>query len=306
MKHIFIVNPVAGGRDSSESIRAQALSAFSQSVDSFELHRTVGPHDAEEAVRRIAESGEQACIYACGGDGTFSECVNGAAGHDNIALAPIPTGTGNDFCRMFGEQSRLFLDLPSLLQGSTHKIDLISVNGRYSACICSVGIDARVGTSVHKYTSLPFCRGGGAYVASAVVELLKGITRPMKVTCGDFSYDGPATLCCVCNGRYYGGGFNPSPDAMPDDGILDIYFVRNMNLLQVATAIGKYAKGQADRFPQYITHLKGDSVTIEFAEEEVINADGEAIYAQKAEMKLIPRALNLIVPKGLTFFDGNQ
>ena len=189
--------------------------------------------------------------------------MNGAAGHDNIALAPIPTGTGNDFCRMFGEQSRLFLDLPSLLQGSTHKIDLISVNGRYSACICSVGIDARVGTNVHKYTSLPFCRGGGAYVASAVVELLKGITRPMKVTCGDFSYDGPATLCCVCNGRYYGGGFNPSPDAMPDDGILDIYFVRNMNLLQVATAIGKYAKGQADRFPQYITHLKGDSVTID-------------------------------------------
>ena len=89
---------------------------------------------------------------------------------------------------------------------------------------------------------------------------------------------------------------------MPDDGILDIYFVRNMNLFQVATAIGKYAKGQADRFPQYITHLKGDSVTIEFAEEEVINADGEAIYAQKAEMKLIPKALNLIVPKGVSFF----
>ena len=302
MKHIFIVNPIAGGKDCSESIRAQALSAFSQSDDSFAFHRTVGPHDAEESVRRIAESGEQARIYACGGDGTFSECVNGAAGQDNIALAPIPTGTGNDFCRMFGEESRLFLDLPALLQGSTHKIDLISVNGRYSACICSVGIDARVGTNVHRYSSLPFCRGGGAYIASAVMELLKGITRPMKVICGDFFYDGPATLCCVCNGRYYGGGFNPSPDAMPDDGILEIYFVRNMNLLQVATAIGKYAKGQADRFPQYITHLKGDSVTIEFAEEEVINADGEAIYAQKAEMKLIPKALNLIVPKGLSFF----
>ncbi|MBQ3372640.1 MAG: diacylglycerol kinase family lipid kinase [Oscillospiraceae bacterium] len=303
MKHFFIVNPVAGGKDSTEVIRAMALSAFSQSDESFELICTTGPHDAEETVRRIAESGEQARIYACGGDGTFSECVNGAAGYDNIALAPIPIGTGNDFCRMFGEEGRFYLDLPALLQGSTHKIDLISVNGRYSACICSVGIDARVGTNVHKYTSLPFCRGGGAYVVSAVVELLKGITRPMKLTCGDFSYDGKATLCCVCNGRHYGGGFNPSPDAMPDDGILDIYFVRDMNLLQVATAIGKYAKGQADLFPQYITHLKGDSVTIEFAEEEVINADGEAIFAKKANIKLIPGALNLIVPDGVTFFD---
>ena len=302
MKYVFIVNPVAGGKDSTEAIQAMALSAFSQSDESFELIRTAGPHDAEEIVRLIAESGEQAQIYACGGDGTFCECVNGAAGYDNIALAPIPIGTGNDFCRMFGEESRFYLDLPALVHGSTHKIDLISVNGRYSACICSVGIDARVGTNVHKYTSLPFCHGSGAYVASAVVELLKGITRPMKLTCGDFSYDGQATLCCVCNGRYYGGGFNPSPDAMPDDGILDIYFVRNMNLLQVATAIGKYAKGQADLFPQYITHLKGDSVTIEFEEEEVINADGEAIFAKKAEMKLIPRALNLIVPKEVTFF----
>ena len=302
MKHVFIVNPIAGGKDSSGLIRGLALSAFAQSDEPFELYRTSAPHDAEEKVRQIAESGEEARIYACGGDGTFSECVNGAAGYPNVALAPVPIGTGNDFCRMFGEESRLYLDFPALLDGTTHPIDLISVNGRYSACICSVGVDARIGTNVHKYTSLPFCRGGGAYIASAVVELLKGITRPMKITCGDFSYDGKATLCCVCNGRYYGGGFNPSPDAMPDDGILDIYFVRDVNLLQAAIAIGSYAKGQSERFPQYITHLKGDSITIEFHDEEVINADGEAIFARKAEISLIPGALNLILPKGLTFF----
>lgn len=302
MKHLFIVNPIAGGKDSTDRINGLALSAFAQSGDSFELYRTLGPHDAEAKVRQVAESGEEARIYACGGDGTFNECVNGAAGCDSVALAPVPIGTGNDFCRMFGEESSLYLDFPALLHGGTHKIDLISVNSRYSACICSVGIDARVGTNVHRYTSLPFCRGGGAYVVSAAVELLKGITRPMKLTCGSFTYDGQGTLCCVCNGRFYGGGFNPSPDAMPDDGILDIYFVRNVNLLQAAAAIGRYAKGRADEFPQFITHLKGDRVTIEFAEEDVINADGECIRAKKADIALIPQSLNLIVPEGLTFF----
>ena len=304
MKHYFITNPVAGRYDCTEQIRGQAISAFSQQEDTFEIFTTSAPLEATKKVRSIAESGETARIYACGGDGTFNECVNGAAGYDNIALAPIPTGTGNDFCRMFGEQQKLYLDLPSLLNGTTHKIDLINVNGHYCSCIASVGIDARIGTHVHSYSHLPFCKGAGAYVVSAVVEILRGITRRMKFTCGDFTYNGKATLCCICNGRYYGGGFNPSPDAMPDDGILDIYFVRDMNLLQVATAIGKYAKGQADRFPQYITHLRGDSVTIEFAEEDVINADGESLYAKKAVFQLVPQALNLIIPKGMTFFES--
>ena len=305
MKHLFIVNPIAGGKDSTEIIEALACSAFSQRKEPYEVYRTKEPHDAEETVRRMAQSGEAVRVYACGGDGTFNECVNGAAGYDNIAVAPIPVGTGNDFCRMFGEEKNLYLDFPALLQGTTHKIDLIDVNGRYSSCICSAGIDARIGTNVHRYSSLPFCKGGGAYVVSAVVELFKGITRNMRLTCGDFSFSGKATLCCVCNGRYYGGGFNPSPDALPDDGILEIYFVRDMNLLQVATAIGAYAKGRADEYPQYITHLRGDSVTVEFDEEEIINVDGESIKAKKAEIKLIPQALNLIIPKGLTFFESS-
>ena len=64
-------------------------------------------------------------IYACGGDGTFNECVCGAAGLDNVAVCPFPTGTGNDFCRMFGEEKDMFRDLDALLRGSEHPIDLI-------------------------------------------------------------------------------------------------------------------------------------------------------------------------------------
>ena len=304
MKHYFIVNPIAGGCDHTELILAQALSVFSQRSDTFELINTHAPRDAARIVREIAEDGEEARVYACGGDGTFHECVNGAAGYDHIAVAPIPIGTGNDFCRMFDAGRELYLDLPALVDGFTHKIDLIDVNGELCCCIASVGIDARVGTNVHRYTHLPFCRGGGAYIASAAVELLKGLTRKMKLVCGDYSYEGDMTLCCVCNGRYYGGGFNPSPEAMPDDGILDIYCVRKVNLIQAAAAIGDYAKGRADDYPEYITHLRGDSVTIWFEEENVINADGEALYADKAVFRLIPQALNLIVPKGITFFNS--
>lgn len=304
MKYLFLINPNAGGHDRTDSIRALAADAFSQRrEDSCEVYITKAPLDAMHEVRRRGESGEELRILSCGGDGTFNECCNGAAGFDNLAVAPFPAGTGNDFCRMFGPGKDLFRSLPALISGGTHKIDLIDVNGRLCCCIASLGFDARVGTNVHKYSSLPLVGGASAYVVSLIVELTKGLCRPMKISAGDYVYDAPAALCCVCNGRHYGGGFNPSPDAMPDDGILDVFVAKKMNFPQLAFAIGKYASGRSDEIPKLIDHLKVSSISFSCEDEAVINIDGEAIYARNIEMKVIPRCLNLITPAGLTFFN---
>ena len=91
---------------------------------------------------------------------------------------------------------------------------------------------------------------------------------------------------------------------MPDDGVLDIFVVRKVNLIQFALLIGKYAGGKADEMKKLITHLRGDSITIEFDEESVVNLDGEAMFTKKAVMKLEPASLNLVVPKGMKFFDA--
>ena len=110
-------------------------------------------------------------------------------------------------------------------------------------------------------------------------------------------------MFCACNCRFYGGGFNPSVSARPDDGIMDIYIVKNVNLLNFAFLIGKYAAGRADELKKYITHLRTDIVEIIFDDENVINVDGEALYSKDVKLRVIPRALRLIVPKGLHFFD---
>ena len=302
MKHLFIVNPKAGGRDMSEDIRALAENAFKSNPDKYEIYTTKAPGDATEEVRRRAETGENYRIYSCGGDGTFNECVSGAVNKSNIAVCPFPFGTGNDFCRMFGEEQKLFTDMDAVIAGTEHDIDVIDCNGRYSINICSVGIDARIGTNVHKYSSIPLIGGATGYVVSAIVEICKGISRHMVIRSSDYAADGKFALVCACNGRYYGGGFNPSTDAMPDDGILDIYIVSDVNLLTLAVLIGKYAKGRGDELPKYITHLRSDHVSIEFDEDNVINLDGEAMSAKKVDMKLIPKAVKMIVPRGMRFF----
>ena len=302
MKHLFIVNPTAGKKDSTEAVREKVEKAFADRSDSYEIFVTSRAMEAPGKIKSEAESGEHIRVYACGGDGTFNECVCGAAGLSNVAVCPFPTGTGNDFCRMFGEEKDLYRDIDAVLAGYETEIDLINCNGRYSANICSAGIDARIGVDVHKYSSLPMVGGMGAYVLSTIVNVFKGINCKMRVKCNDYVSEGKHALVCACNGRYYGGGFNPSLDARPDDGLLDILIVTGVNIFQLPFLIGKYSTGRADELTKFVTHLRGDNLEIEFEEENLVQGDGEAIYAKNFSMRLEPKALKLVVPKGMKFF----
>ena len=127
MKHLFIVNPIAGGKDKSAEVRAKVESAFRTRADSYEVYVTKAPMDVVDKIRREAASGEELRVYACGGDGTFNECVNGAAGLANVAAAPFPTGTGNDFCRMFGAEKDACCCLDPVVKFSALCILLVAV-----------------------------------------------------------------------------------------------------------------------------------------------------------------------------------
>ena len=297
---LLILNPEAGLRYARKFL-PEIIALFTDYGYQCLVFVTEKRGDATEFVKKYGERVK--CIVSIGGDGTFNECISGAVGCENVAVAPFPTGTGNDFCRMFGDEMDLYRDAGALLDGFEHPIDIIHCNGRYSANICSVGIDARIGTSVHNYSKLPLIGGSTAYVVSAVVEMFRGISRHMRITSGDFVADAKHALVCACNGRFYGGGFNPSLTAMPDDGIMDIFVAKKLNILQFAALIGKYAKGRADELPQFVTHLRTDRITIEFDEDNVVNIDGEAIFTKKAELRLLPKAARLIVPAGMHFFD---
>ena len=181
MKHLFIVNPAAGGHDATPEVTAKVQAAFQNRSDPYEVYVTLGPRDATRKIRTEISNCDELRVYACGGDGTFNECVNGAALQPTVAVTPFPTGTGNDFCRQFGQDAALFQDLEALLNGTVHEIDLICCNGSYSANICSVGIDARIGTDVHKYSGLPVIGGRGGYVISAGINAIKGVSSNMHI-----------------------------------------------------------------------------------------------------------------------------
>lgn len=307
MKHLFIVNPVAGGKDRSAEITAQAEQALLERGVPFEVYLTKAPMDACDKIRADAAEGGELRVYACGGDGTLNECVNGAAGLPNVAVTHFPCGTGNDFIKMFGGEKDRFFHLEELIDGEVRPLDVIECCGRYSINICSVGVDARIGTEVHKYSHIPLIGGAAGYVVSTVVNLVKGITQKLSVRGCGMEYEGGTTLICACNGRFYGGGFNPVPEARPDNGELEFLVVKDVTRLQFATLVGKYAQGRWRELPKkFVTHLTGSHLEIEGDEEMVVNIDGEALYSKHVNFDVCPGGVNFIVPRNMAFFAAPQ
>lgn len=302
MKHLFIVNPVAGKHNNLEEI-SRNIQAVMESLEfDYEIYVTKKPMDAVHFIKNRAANSEKLRIYACGGDGTLNEVVNGAAGFSNVEITHYPCGTGNDFVKIFGEDMPLFSDLHALAKGESLPIDLIKVGDRYGVNICSVGVDARIGTDVHKYSKLPLIKGLGAYILSLIVNLIKGIGREMSISIDEQNFPtAKYTLLCCCNGSYYGGGFHPVPEARPDDGQLDFLVVKNVSRIGFIRMVGRYAQGRYKELPHMVTHVSGNKLKLSAPKEFVINIDGEAITSNTTEFELVSGALRFVMPLGSTF-----
>lgn len=296
MKHLFIINPAAGQRDRTAEFTA-AIAQHCQGLD-YEIAVSGKPGDCTALARQAAERGEELRIYACGGDGTLNEVVNGVAGYDHVSVTHYCGGSGNDFVRMFSEPAA-FCDLQRLLDCEEAEFDLIQCGDRYSLNICSIGLDARIGVAISKYKRLPLVTGSGAYILSLLVNLAKGIHEHYRITIGDEVFDGEYTLVCIANGRWYGGGFHPVPGAELDDGLLDILLVRAVNLLQVATVIGKYKAGRYQELPELVEFRRASTVTVMCDDVTPINLDGEALHLQQSVFTVAPCKIRFCYPKGL-------
>ena len=179
--------------------------------------------------------------------------------------------------------------------------DMIRCNETKALNICSVGLDARIGTDVSHYKRLPLLHGFRAYAASTVVNLCKGISEHYAVEIDGQRIDGEFTFVCACNGRYYGGGFNPVPEADPTDGLLDVLLVDKVNLFMVPGLIGKYKNGRYQELNHLVRHYKTKELKI-FCDREVpVNVDGEALYAKEVEFAIADEKLRFFYPRGLSF-----
>lgn len=303
MTHLFILNSKAG-----QGKRRREFTRLLDQIHALELDTAVAftnpPHrGAEQLARHWAEKGVPLRIYACGGDGTLNEVVNGAAGFPHVAVTNVPLGTGNDFLKLFGPDfRRLFSDLPALAAGPQTDFDLMDCNGRLGIDVICAGVDARVAAGVDRYKSLPLISETGAYVLSLIEHVVfRGIARPLRVQAEGLDWSGEAAILCICNGRHYGGGFMPVGDAMPDDGVLDTLLVPKVSLFTFARLVGVYARGEYRRLRPLLVDIHGRAIHFSSDQEIVTVVDGEVLRAKSFHVCLSDKKLPFFYPQGANY-----
>ena len=310
MRHIFIVNPVAGKADASKTIVPQILDAIHQqglSEEEYAIEITQHAGHAGEIAASFAKTGERVCLYACGGDGTFHEVLNGAFGYENASIACVPCGSGNDFVRNFGPAEE-FLNIGQLLQGTEVAIDLMEIDGEKSASICSAGLDAQIADGIDKFRRLPFCGGSMAYTLSIITELLKPLGRPLSIRLDGTEIRQDCLLVAICNGGWYGGGYNAGPESLMDDGTLEAQWVKKIGRLRIASVLGMYKKGEhikdgavAPALADVMGFGRAGEVTVTSLDGApiVITQDGECRKVTSFTARVLPKAVRVRVPAAL-------
>lgn len=299
MKHVFIVNPAAGKENAYEEIK-NALQNLRVPVD-YEIYVTQGRQDATAYIREYCRQyTDPVRFYACGGDGTLNECVNGVVGFPHASLSCYPCGSGNDFVKYYGGK-KYFLNLEELCAAEEEYIDLIRVNDRYAINAAHFGFDSCVAQTMMNVRRKKLIGGKNAYTTGVVVGLFKGMKNECRVYADGelINPNGVILLCTIANGQYVGGSFRCAPRSIDNDGLLELCLVKPVSHVTFLRLIGEYSKGthlDAPAFEKYIEYRRCKSVRVEAPEGFVYSFDGELIACPEFTVEVVPCAIRFAVP----------
>ena len=193
-----------------------------------------------------------------------------------------------------------FSDPEQLWDGPVFPLDLIACNGKYCLTIACNGIDAQVADSVHQISDAYPLSGRGSYLCSVAVNFLfRDIGHHWTVTLDDEVIEDDFALVSMCNGRYYGGGSSPVPQARMDDGVLHTILVRKVSRLTFGRLFPAYSAGDYARFPEIARVVTARRVVISSPREDIVTClDGESFRSSQVVMTLADKRLNFFGPKG--------
>jgi YegS/Rv2252/BmrU family lipid kinase len=284
----LLVNPAsAHGR------ALKLLPALERELDarrvSFRVERTRGLEDGAERALRAAEAEEIPVVV--GGDGLIG-AVGGALAGSETPLGIVPGGRGNDLARVLGIPSEPEAVVAMLAAGESRRIDVGEVNGKRFLGIVSVGFDSEANRLANETRWL---RGNLVYAYAGLRTLLGWKPARFTIRAGDERERFTGYSVSVANNKAFGGGMFIAPDADLADGEFDVVTVGKVGKLRFLGNLPKVFKG---------THVEEDEVRVFRAARLELSAsrpfpvyaDGEHLTDLPATLRVLPRALSVIVP----------
>ncbi len=309
-KWFVIVNPVAGGGrglDDFPQISKLLREARIVCEPVFTEHKF---HATELTVTAVKEGYRK--IIVVGGDGTLHEVVNGlfiqqVVRPDEVLLAVVAVGTGNDWVRTFGisdrhdEAVRAIREEHSFLQdvGVVSYEEAHFRQSRYIANVAGVGFDAFV---IRKLTHLQK-KGRTSrwrYTWCMVRSFFRYKSTGIKVWVDDrLVYNNLLLSVALGICKYNGGGIQQLPEAVADDGMLDLTLIRPVHFWHILFRLHYLFNGGIYRI-RHVLRERGSRIRIESSPEVSVEADGEILGETPLEFSVVPKAIRIVV--GAEFF----
>jgi diacylglycerol kinase (ATP) len=290
---IVIVNPAAHNAAKRKALRAAEVCLREQGWKA-EWAQTSGAGDAITMAAKAADR-RVPLVFVCGGDGTLNEAVNGLAGSET-AISVIPTGTVNLWAREIGLLKKPAEAVQLAIDGVRRRVDLGKAGSRYFLSMASFGIDAAV---VHRVPHGVKGRvGAAAYALSAARQVMT--YRGSRVT---LSLDGEersvVSLTIVAgNTRKYAGLTKVTPDAVIDDGLLDVCVYEGRGRWDIVR-LAALTLVRRHRRSKRVQHRRVRQLTISSEKPLLVQLDGEALAESPTEVSIVAGALWVMTPRGL-------
>jgi len=287
-----ILNPVSGNGKALKKL-PELEDLLKERGISYRIDTTEKQGDARLIAERAAAEGLEGVI-AIGGDGTFSEVVNGIR-ESGIELIFAPCGTGNDFMRNFRLPKDMISAVRAQLDSPVRMIDIGRCNDRYFLNVTGCGFDVEVLMVADKYKdkASPL----GAYLRGAYSAIKN--YRPMDVlVCMD---DGEeikqlATVISVGNGSYIGGGMKAVPGATVDDGMFDVMIAGKVTKLSIYWLLMLFAAGKHPWIKSIVSTARCRKIRI-IGKGMHLEADGEIFACEDVTLSIVPGVLRTRLPE---------
>ncbi|MDR2052880.1 MAG: hypothetical protein LBP80_05655 [Treponema sp.] len=305
MKHLFIINPIAYGVKGriDDIVREIDVLFTGSSQFEYHIHITRWKRDASGFARRYAYKADKIVrIYAVGGTATLFEVINGVTGLPNVQIAFWPFGRTNLFLQHFEANRReCFRFLRNLIFSGVASFDLIRYGNNYGICFGTMGVGALISLNMRRVVEHAGIFSGISDQILLAVSAYYGLKRQCEqfyhVTIDDEHWREKYISLLVANQPCYTENMRPAPDAVPDDGLLDLYLMKRPPPLRLFAVITDYIRGNYHKWPQYISHFRGKKVSISSEQVILINVDGEYFYDTTIDCEVIPRAVDFVCPQ---------
>lgn len=297
---LVIANPASqsgAGAEGAEFVR-RTLAAYESATDGFDVRLTTGPKAATDMA---AAATSFDTVLALGGDGVIHEVVNGLMKMDSSVrprLGIIPLGSGNDYARTLGMVSNApDKSLAQILQGVPRRIDLGLVNDTYFDETLSFGVDAAIAIDTMERRLATGAHGTRLFAASGIDVIRREMRRwPFRATIDGEPLEGSSVIFAIQVGPTYGGGFRICPDAVADDGLLNICYSEGSPSTIEALGILARARVALHTGSRYLNFRTASSIVIDFEGEPPCQTDGERCEGSHFEVSCAHRAIEVIHP----------